>query len=491
VFAVDAELRVVASNRSASTAFDSQLQGTVLAELEAVLQRVLESGCAERVELGRGTGASTWDLECLPLGDQAGQLVLVLMHDAQERQALHRALERTTRSEALGKLAGSIAHDFNNLLTGMRGSIALARQNRSEQSRAGALQAADTAAQRAGEMTRQLLAFSRGPAVVTPRADVHAVLKEATALLSCLPDGARVELELRGDLGRVEMTAAALHQVVLNLLMNARDAVKPLGHMGRVTLQATRCAGAPDPLDPVDPLRYGPDRAYDSQPAPSSSKRPSRWIRVTVTDNGVGIAPAIRQRIFEPFFTTKPGHEGTGLGLSSVRDIVEGAGGWIDVQSEPQRGATFSVYLPFLPEGPGMNLEPARPAQVKRVLICDDESRLASLTAGLLKEFGYDSLAVGAGEEALELLRSRPKEVGVLLLDVNLAAGVSAHDILRTMKEEGLSSPVILTSGFASEDLPESLRSHDCVASYLPKPYTVTELVSAIRRALQGRGESE
>jgi DNA-binding NtrC family response regulator len=136
-----------------------------------------------------------------------------------------------------------------------------------------------------------------------------------------------------------------------------------------------------------------------------------------------------------------------------------------------------------------MNLEPARPTAVKQVLICDDESRLASLTAGLLKEFGYESLAVGAGEEALELLRSRPTDVGVLLLDVNLAAGVSAQDILQAMKAEGLSSPVILTSGFAPEDLPDSLRSHDCVASYLPKPYTVTELVSAIKRALQGRPE--
>jgi signal transduction histidine kinase/ActR/RegA family two-component response regulator len=484
VFAVDDELRIVAANQSARSALDSEQLASLLGELETALRQCLASGTPQRVELGRNQGHGTWDLECLPLGHAGERLCLALMHDAQERQALHRALERTSRSEALGKLAGSIAHDFNNLLTGMRGSIALARQNRSDQSREAALQAADTAAQRAGEMTRQLLAFSRGPAVVAPRADVQGVLSEATALLSCLPDGARVELALVGDLGRVELTAAELHQVVLNLLMNARDAVKALGPLGRVTLHATRCAGAPDPLDPLDPLRYGPERAYDSQPSPSSSKRPSRWVRVTVTDNGAGIEPAIRQRIFEPFFTTKSGHEGTGLGLSSVRDIVERAGGWIDVQSEPQRGATFSVYLPFVPEGPGMNVEPARPPPVKQVLICDDESRLASLTAGLLKEFGYESLAVGAGEEALELLRSRSTDVGVLLLDVNLAAGVSAHEILQAMKAEGLSSPVILTSGFAPEDLPDSLKSHDCVASYLPKPYTVTELVSAIKRAL-------
>lgn len=477
---------MVAANAAARAAFDTQLQGSTLSELESVLRQAQATGAAQRVELGRSSGSSTWDLDCLPLGSPADALFLVLMHDAHERQALHRALERTSRSEALGKLAGSIAHDFNNLLTGMRGSIALARQNRSDESREAALQAADTAAQRAGEMTRQLLAFSRGPSVVAPRADVHAVLSEATALLSCLPDGARVELHLTPDVGRVEMTAAELHQVVLNLLMNARDAAKPLGTAGRVALRADRCGGSADPLDRPDPTGYGPDADYDSQPAPSSSKRPSRWVRVTVSDNGVGMAPTIRQRIFEPFFTTKPGHEGTGLGLSSVRDIVERAGGWIDVQSEPQRGATFSVYLPIAPEGPGMNLEPARRRRVKQVLICDDESRLASLTAGLLKEFGYESLAVGAGEEALELLRARSADVGVLLLDVNLAAGVSAHEILQTMKAEGLSSPVILTSGFAPEDLPDSLRRHDCVASYLPKPYTVTELVSAIKRALQG-----
>jgi two-component system cell cycle sensor histidine kinase/response regulator CckA len=399
------------------------------------------------------------------------------MHDTQERQALRRELERASRTEMLGKLAGSIAHDFNNLLMGIRGSLALAQQNRSKVSHDGALQAADLAAQRAGEMTRQLLAYSRGPSYVAPRADARGVLVEAADLLSCLPDGARVELDLDPDLGRVDTSPAELHQVVLNLLMNARDAVKPLGARGRVTLSAARAAGRP--------------AGHAALEAPSSSKRPTRWLRVTVADNGSGMDAATLRRIFEPFFTTKPGHEGTGLGLSSVRDIVERAGGWIDVHSKPAEGATFDVYLPFISEGPDMNLEQAGSGKAKQVLICDDEARLASLTAGLLREFGYDTLAVGAGEEALELLRSRAGAVGVLLLDVNLAAGVSAQDILRTMKDEGLASPVILTSGFAAEDIPDSLRRHDCVASYLPKPYTVTELVAAIRRALQPRAQDE
>lgn len=515
---VDDQLRLCAANSVGDALLEIGWAGEALSEARSpelvnAVRRVLSTGRGLQLELRSFPHSGLhgcWDVECVPLlrqdlapmstnsrasgviADDAVAGVLLVLRDDGERQALRRELERANRTESLGRLAGSIAHDFNNLLTGIRGSIALARQNRSVESHDGALKAADLAAQRAAQMTRQLLTFNRGPAYVPARAEAKSVLQEAADLVSCLPDGAALELDLSDDLGRADVTAAELHQIALNLLMNARDAVKRRRTAGRVRLSAERSLISAASANETDSLGV---RAEDRESGPVrlSGERSARWLKVTVSDNGPGMDASTRKRLFEPFFTTKTGQEASGLGLSSVRDIVERAGGWIEVQSELEQGATFSVYLPLLSEGLDMNLEPAEQPVKKRdqVLICDDESRLATLTAGLLKEFGYGSTAVGAGEEALNVMRAHAGDVDVLLLDVNLTSGTTAHDILETMRREGLDSPVILTSGFAPEDVPESLRHHHCVASYLPKPYTVGELVAAIKRALQRKNEAK
>jgi signal transduction histidine kinase/CheY-like chemotaxis protein len=382
---------------------------------------------------------------------------LVLLHPGVPLDAERRA---STRYETLGRLASSVVHDFNNLLTGLRGSIAVIRSSGSAQSRARALNAAETATQRAGEMIRQLLAFGRGPAVESNTASVELVLNETVQLVRCVGGGLQVCLVVEPSVGRVEMDPSQLHQVVLNLLMNAHEAVRECGSNGRVVIHAKRCA----------------------RPMLAGAAPCERWVQLTVSDNGVGIAPGVRRRIFEPFFTTKTDGTGTGLGLANVRALVERVGGWIEVESEERAGSSFHVFLPLVEgemTGPSETAGEASPC----VLICDDETRLADLTAGLLEEFGYRAVAVAQGVAALESLAQRGP-IHLVILDVNLSVGMSAAAVLRGMQDAGVTIPVILTSGLAPGEVNEELRRHPLVAGFLSKPYRVEDLTSCIDNAL-------
>ncbi len=399
-----------------------------------------------------------------PLSPSASEHVLLLVREEAELGALRQRLEQVNRTESLGLLAGGIAHDFNNLLTGIRGSLAMARHHTSAEVRASALNAADTAAQRAGEVTRRLLTFGRGPDRVSGRAEPLSVLQETVDLLRCIPDSTGVNLDVESELGVVEMLPSDLHQVVLNLLINASDAVRSTGEADHITLRATTT----------------------HRTRPGGIGGSVKWLRVSVIDHGPGMDADVRERIFEPFFSTKIRGNGTGLGLSSVKDLVERAGGWLEVESEPTKGSAFHVYLPLSGEYqpaavtlvPQSSVVRATPA----VLICDDEGRLGDLTVGLLQEFGYKSTAVLRGEEALAVLAA-PSAPRVLLLDVNLSGGMSASEVLHTLSSKSLPVAVILTSGLSAEDQPAELLNHPLVVNYLAKPYTVGELVGAISAA--------
>lgn len=469
---LDGSLTVLHENTQVTEWLGSSAMGEFISrkheELHAACCAAL-SGRSRRLSLNAfpwTTGDRSLDVECLPtrLGGAPG--VVLLLRDDSELGGLRATVSRISRSETIARLVGGIAHDINNLLTGIRGSLALAAQRPSEGSRKDALAAADSAAERAGEVARQLLSFGgaggqRQDAVTT---DPAPVLRETTALLSCMLDGIAVELDIAEDLGLVRIPAAQLHRIVLNLLLNARDSVREAGE-GRVSLSA----------GPTLLRRPGDGRLR-------------KWLELSVRDTGLGMAPATQVRIFEPFFSTKSEGNANGLGLTSVRSLLEQAGGWVEVESELAQGTCFNVYLPFVGEGVAMRVENSTvgaAAAGGRVLICDDETRLATLTAGLLEEYGYESATVSEGDEVLEIVGLKNAPVDVLLLDVNLGAGISAGTLLERMHSLGSQIPVILTSGFAPEDLPVSLREHSRVKSYLAKPYTVEELVDAIADAMQ------
>lgn len=480
--------------RAAWSGLDGRLELplSVARPLHSAIEATWVAGVRQTQELDTvpGLGLGPWRVEVAPCRGvmRSGEhsTLLVFSSDA-ELEALRRRIDQINRAESLGLLAGSVAHDFNNLLTGIRGSLALVRHHVSPDGRANALAAADLAAQRAGEVTRRLLTFSRGPDRIQRRAEPFHVLQETVDLMRCIPDTSRVETDIEAELGQVEMLPSELHQVVLNLLINASDAVRSLGGAAGVML-----------------------RASTTWRADAGGARTSRrWLRVSVIDQGPGMDATLRQHIFEPFFTTKERGKGTGLGLCSVKELVERVGGWLEVESELQRGSAFHVYLPLTTDGTESAPPPSQqvPRTPQRVLICDDEGRLADLTVGLLEEFGFSAQAVVRGEEALALLRSaeanargaesaarvdaagRPAAESaalpkVMLLDVNLGGGMQASEVLNELVRRGTDIKVILSSGLSQEDVPASLRNHRLVVSYLAKPYTVDNLVAAINAAL-------
>lgn len=376
--------------------------------------------------------------------------------------------DRRARFESVGRLASSVAHDFNNLLTGLRGSLALIRHGASDQSRLRALNAAEAASDRASELIRQMLVVARGSqtevdAGPLDTAEPGLVVQETVQLFSCIAQRIEMAVEIEPNLGRVDMRSTHLHQVVLNLLMNARDAVRELGARARVSVSAVRCSRA----------------SLAGMPAGE------RWVCLTVKDNGVGIPPALRRVVFEPYFSTKSGPEGWGLGLSNVKALVERIGGWVELESEEQQGTSVHVFLPLAGDV-FMNGDRQDHTEVapQRILICDDETRLADLTAGLLEDFGYHATSVSDGNAALAALER--SDAHVLLLDVNLASGLSTADLLTRLRVRSAPPRVILTSGLAPDEVPSAIRQHPLVTGYLAKPYTVEELTLRIEQALAG-----
>jgi PAS domain S-box-containing protein len=263
----------------------------------------------------------------VPLDD--GLANFVCFRDITERKQLELELHRTSRMESLGRLAGSVAHDFNNLLSIIQGSLSVARQRLAKpEALAEALDGADAAARRAGDVTRQLLTFSRGDEEHAALTEPNRVVGEAVVLVARMSNPEiRIEFAPNPEVGSVWMGPSQMHQIALNLLLNARDAVASAGSI-QVRLERSRCD-----------VRTGPPN------------RVGQWLVLSVADTGAGMDSATRARIFEPFFTTKAAGHGTGLGLSTVYGIVRQAGGFIDVNSAPGRGSEFRVHVPLAAPG--------------------------------------------------------------------------------------------------------------------------------------------
>ncbi len=392
----------------------------------------------------------------------------VFFRDVSTRARQQSELDRANRIESLSRFAGTVAHDMNNLLAGIQGHLAMARlQSRQPDALAAALSAVQREIERAADLTQQLLTFSRGADAPVSVLDPNAVVAEVVDALERVPDGrVVVETELDPSVGRVRLAAAQLNQIVLNLLLNSREAVRDGGWVQVRTDHRTVDAKSAWP----------PERVGD-------------WVVISVTDTGVGMDNATRARMFEPFFTTKRSGQGAGLGLSTVYGLVRQAGGWVDVESEYGKGSRFEVYLPAHAgedDTAGAEFRERRPGENsggETVLVCDDEARLAMLTAGLLDQYGYAAVTVTSCEEALAALESGASACDVILLDVNLPDG-TAGEVLERMRSRGYVQPVILTSGYAEEDVPPELIADAQVTGYLAKPYSVDRLVGAIRRAL-------
>jgi PAS domain S-box-containing protein len=392
--------------------------------------------------------------------------------DIEEHRRLELQLRHAFRMQAIGELAGGVAHDFNNLLGGISGfaELLLHEQGLPGPAREQAERILDTV-RRAAELTRQLLNFSRREPLRTDVVDVHDLVHATVAILEQSVDRrVRIERDLAGVPACVDGDAAQIGNALLNLCLNARDAMPD----GGVLTISTDIVAIDAPWAGRPELEVGP----------------GRYLRLSVADTGTGIAADAVDRIFDPFFTTKAPGQGTGLGLAAVWGMLRAHGGTVDVATAPGRGTVFSLFLPAAtraaaPAAPANTLQ--RPQQGSgRILVCDDEPMLRELLRAMLGSLGYDVQLASDGADAVACLRAAPPgSIDLVLLDVTMPQmnGRDAHRALRRI-DPGV--PVLLMSGHAGHgEIDAALE--DGAAGVIAKPFDLATLSRRVLDALATR----
>jgi two-component system, cell cycle sensor histidine kinase and response regulator CckA len=412
-----------------------------------------------------------------PIRDEHGTVVgaVIVFRDATDQLVVQEQLRKaeaqlrhSQKMEAIGQLAGGIAHDFNNLMTVVLGYAEILRATLPlTDDAAEGLNAIEYSAQRAADLSRQLLAVGRRQVLKLEVLDLNAVLRDMAGMLGRVI-GEDVELSVVGTDGlpAVKADRGQLEQVVLNLASNARDAM-PAG--GRLELRTARAE--------VDEWFA---RSPEGPPAGS-------YIALDVTDTGTGMDEATRQRIFEPFFTTKEPGRGTGLGLSTVYGIVEQMGGAIRVHSEPGRGTSFRILLPIVDGETALPTSAAEPDRIVRgtetILLVEDHGPVRDLIRHALEHLGYTVVPCADAVEALALLPATP-QVGLILIDLVMPR-MSGLELLERLRAQGSAAKVLLMSGYAAEAVGRG-RLPDGVP-FLPKPFTIAQLAAGVRDAIDGK----
>jgi PAS domain S-box-containing protein len=402
-----------------------------------------------------------------PVRDAEGRIVGVqgIFWDITEQRSLEAQLRQAQKMEAVGQLAGGVAHDFNNLLTAILGNVSLLLTNspQSDPNRA-LLETAEKATLRAAELTRQLLGFSRQTILRPKPSALNSAVKETVGIVQRTIDPRiAVVVKCALDLWTVQTDPGQINQVLMNLCLNARDAM-PNG--GRLVLE-------------TENVVLGPEYARLHLEG-----RSGEFVRLRVSDTGHGIPAEVKAHIFEPFFTTKGPGKGTGLGLAMVFGIVKQHRGWIDCYSEVNHGARFDVYLPRYHQ----EVEPA-PALQRRVagegnetvLLVDDEATLRTLGATILQRYGYEVLLAEDGRQAVEVYQRDRDHIDLVILDLTMPR-LSGRDAFREMRALDPNVRVLFASGYSAESLSET--DNDQMLGFVSKPYRPEELAGLVRSAL-------
>ncbi len=411
-----------------------------------------------------------------PVRDEDGHVVggVAVAFDVTEQRRTEEALAQIEKMESLGTLAGGVAHDFNNLLVAILGNASLARGQIPPDSPAQELlQEIHAAAQRAAELSRQMLAYA-GKARISPEiVDLNALLRDLEPLLqSASRQAASLRLELAPEPVTVRADPTQIRQVVMNLVLNAADAMD--GRFGSIVVR-------------TGVREFGPEALRRA--VLGVEREPGRYALLEVSDTGHGMDAATMARIFDPFFSTK--FTGRGLGLAAVLGIVRGHGGAIFVESAPGQGSTFTVVLPALagvpqPAGADGGEEPedaGNGAGKGTILVVDDDVAVRRVTERALSSFGYRTRGAGSGEEALELLRALP--VRAVLVDFGLP-GTQGTELVRRIRELLPDVPIAVVTGMAQEDVAQAVREAGADL-LIAKPYGVGELRQAVERLLATR----
>jgi len=368
--------------------------------------------------------------------------------------------------EAIGRLSGGIAHDFNNLLTAIRGYAELLLRELKGSPLGADVEEIFNAADRAATLTGQLLAFSRRQ-MLTPEVFVlnQRVTDMGRMLRRLIGEHIAIDLHLAPDLWPVRADAAQLEQVVVNLALNARDAMPDGGRLAIHTKNRDVTAAEA--------------RLLDIAPGP--------FVELIVRDTGVGIPPDVQGRIFEPFFTTKPKGAGTGLGLSMVYGVVRQSGGAITVESAPNAGTTFSLLLPRAQDAPAdrtptpKRLAPPVASRSGTVLIAEDERSVRKLAAQVLGQAGYRTLEAVDGQQALDLFTVHAPQIVLVLTDVVMPR-VGGIELARRLRHERAGLPILFMTGYVEQG--DALHETAAGAAVLLKPFSADALLRAVAAAL-------
>ncbi len=425
-----------------------------------------------RLQGSRGVAAQIYLQRVAGRSGEAGALLLNFL-DTTEQKNLEEQFAQSQKMQAVGQLAGGVAHDFNNLLTAMIGfcDLLLSRHGPGDPSFADIMQIKQNA-NRAANLVRQLLAFSRRQTLQPKIINITDALAEMSNLLRRLI-GEKIDLKVSHgrDIGLVKVDPGQLDQVIINLVVNARDAMAANG--GTLTVQT------------------GTEIVDEARNTGTELIPPGDYIRIEVSDTGIGIPKDNLTRIFEPFFSTKQRGEGTGLGLSTVYGIVKQTGGFVAVQSEPGVGTTFTIYLPHY-EATEEELAETRAVAEEApsrdltgtgaILLVEDEDAVRTFGARALRGKGYDVLEANNGDNALEVLAKTDKTIDLVISDV-VMPGIDGPTLIRMLREKRPDLRVIFISGYAEDTYRDELDEENGV-HFLPKPFSLKELATKVKEVL-------
>lgn len=448
--------------------------------IKAIFQETVRTGIGQRTEYRFLLDDKTTRLiesQGSLIRNQQGEpvSVVIVSRDITQRKSLEEQLRQAQKMEAIGQLAGGVAHDFNNLLTIISGYAELVADAASpEGPLLGQVREIQKAADRAAKLTRQLLAFGRRQVMAAEILDLNALIARVQGMLhGLISEDIELKTAPAGQLGRVKADPVQIEQIILNLAVNARDAM-PKG--GTLTVETAN----------VDIDEAGARQHVGLEPG--------RYVTLIVSDTGCGMDSETQSHIYEPFFTTKEQGKGTGLGLATVYGIVKQSGGYISVESEAGKGTTFRVFLPRMEDVPvTIELRPAAPARqptgTETVLVVDDEENLRSLVRGVLEARGYRVLEAASGEEALARSEVHEGAIHLLLTDV-VMPGMSGAELAARLGVLRPEIRVLYMSGY-TKDRASVYGVRDTQYSYLAKPFTPQELESKVREVLNSASPLE
>ena len=441
-------------------------------EHDGYVGRYLSTGEARiigygRLVKGRAKDGAVFPME-LAIGEARsnGQRIFTgFIRDLTSRQKMEEELRQSQKMEAIGQLTGGLAHDFNNLLTVISGNLEMLETSLKDPNQRELLKDAHAAAQDGAQLTGQLLAFGRRQPLNPKPTDLAPLILNFSELLRrTLGESIELNIRVTGSKHLCVVDAPQLQNALLNLAINARDAM-PRG--GKLTIDISQTRLDADYAQMYPEIRTG------------------RYVLITVTDTGSGMSQEVRHRAFEPFFTTKPTGEGTGLGLSMVYGFVKQSGGNIQIYSELGRGTSVRIFLPLAEAiqtggqfAPGAAEMGAMPPGTETILVVEDDARVRRVTTARLRSLGYEVIEADGGAAAILLLAAHPK-IAMIFTDVLMPGAMNGDELAKAALAASPDLKVLFTSGYA-----EPAVARLGAGAWLKKPYTAAELAQKIREIL-------